>query len=100
MKFLFNLLLITTLSSTIQAREIIVISYENEASQTLSFMKNYFDNNPDIKKFITYKKSLAPCKQKYKDVILHLCIDKSDESHVIESDKEVLKKTMANFVLE
>ncbi len=95
MKLTSKLLIATLLLSSIQARDVLLVTYEKETDMLQfiqTFMKKKIDEN-----MIEYKKVNEPCKYKSKEAILHLCLTKNDNLLAVSAKNNILRNTFADF---
>lgn len=93
MKSISKILIMLVIFNNVYARNIIIISYDKE-SYILKLMKKEYSKMPQ--KLFRYYQTNLPCVDKYKDALLHWCIE-NDELKLVRSNHEVLKKSLSTL---
>jgi hypothetical protein len=93
MNLISKLILLLTLASYTQARELIVITYESE-SDAVRIIKESMISKDLSNEYYEFVQKSNPCEELYPDAILHLCIKGEYDMDVITVKKEILEKMM------
>ncbi len=96
MKWIFSLLL-AALVYTNQARDFIIITYDQNLSFKNEVKKIILEELQVPKKYLTWKKTPNPC-QTYGNPLLQICL-KNRQLKVIKSQSDVIKRTLRRIIL-
>ncbi len=96
MKLFSKLICLCTILSYSQARESLIITYDKQSKETITIAKKHFEKQ-GLLSLWTFVESEEPCKENYKESILHLCFRKND-IELKSSKKEVLKRSFSQIL--
>ncbi|MFG1483514.1 hypothetical protein ABMA79_09470 [Halobacteriovorax sp. HFRX-2_2] len=93
MKLKFSLITIL-LCTSIQAREVIVYTYDSDKNHMFEVLSELMAKNGIKKEDFRFIKKKNPCEDIYKSALLHICF-KGEEAEplVVRQDKRVLQNT-------
>ena len=97
MKSICRYLALLTIVMNVHSRDVIVLTYREDNS-TINFLRDEFKKNRVPEEVIKYVRKEDPCKNDYKNAILHMCI-KDNDLFVVNQNKEILKFQM-QYILQ
>ncbi len=96
MKCLYKFILLTSLTSSLYARDIILVENKATAEEGKLLLKILQEKFNVPRKLISYKVPESECAKK-SDAIMHLCLKENGELEIVKMNKLVMDRAFGVF---